>query len=311
MKTIQYDHYGAPGVLRLGERPIPEAGKGQVLVKVKAASVNPMDWKIRRGEMKFMSGSRFPRGLGHDFAGVVEALGADVDRVKVGDEVFGVSAIRQAGAFAEYLAVDEKSLWLKPPSVTFEQAAALTVVGITAWTGLMEKAKLSAGQSVFISGCLGGVGRSAVQLAQLVGARIVGSCSASTREQAVALGVDEVVDYRAFDVTHYRHRFDVVFDAAGALSLRQCGAMLKAGGKSLHIVPTPAKLLGCLLSSRHHLVFGQPNPQSMGGIGKAMEQGKLVAALGQVVPLTEAIPAIVELETTGLPKGKLVIVANT
>ncbi len=308
MKRIQYLRYGGPGELRLDEVKRPEPERGQIRVQVRAAAANPMDWKIRRGEMKALSGFRFPRGLGHDFAGVVEAVGPGVEQLKLGDDVFGVTSIRQAGAFAESVLADEKSVGLKPPSVSFEQAAALAVVGGTAWNALVAKAKLRAGQSVFITGCLGGVGRSAVQIASMCGASIVGSCSASRREEALALGVGELVDYRAFDIASYRHRFDVVFDTAGALSLSQCGAMLKRSGMSLHIVPTPAKLIGCLLPSRHHLVFGNPTPQSLAGIAEAAEQGKLVPAIGRIVPLSEAISAVVELERTGSPKGKLVIV---
>lgn len=307
MKRVQYLHFGAPDELRLDEVKTPDAGKGQIRVQVRAAAANPMDWKIRRGEMKAISGSRFPRGLGHDFAGVVEAIGPGVKRLKVGDEVFGVVSIRQAGAFAECVVADEKNVGLKPPSVSFEQAAALTIVGLTAWNALVAKARLRAGQSVFITGCLGGVGRSAVQLARMNGANIVGSCSASGREEALALGVSEVVDYRAFNVASYRNRFDVVFDTAGALSLSQCGAMLKRGGMSLHIVPTFAKMIGCLLPSRHHLVFGNPTPQCMAGIAEAAERGQLVPTIGRIAPLSEAISALTELERKGVPKGKLVI----
>ena len=308
MKRVQYSRYGAPEELRLGEVARPDPGPGQIRVQVRAASANPMDWKIRRGEMKALSGFRFPRGLGHDFAGVVDAVGPGVARPKVGDEVFGVVSIPQAGAFAEYVVADEKNVGLKPSSLSFEQAAALTIVSLTAWNALVGKARLSAGQSVFISGCLGGVGRSAMQIARMRGAEVAGSCSASGREEALALGAGEVVDYRAFDVAPYRHRFDVVFDAAGVLSLSQCGAMLKRRGMSLHIVPTPAKLIGCLLPSRHHLVFGNPTPQSLAGVAEAAERGKLVPAIGRIAPLSEAISAIVELERTGFPKGKLVIV---
>ena len=241
---------------------------------------------------------------------MVEAVGPGVKRLKLGDEVFGVTSIRQAGAFAEYVVADEKNAALKPPSISFEQAAALTVVSVTAWNALVAKAKLRAGQSVFITGCLGGVGRSAVQIARMLGADVAGSCGASGREEALALGVGEVVDYRAFDLASYRHRFDVVFDTAGTLSLSQCSAMLKRRGLSLHIVPTPAKMIGCLLPSRHHLVFGNPTPECMAGIAEAAEQGKLVPAIGRIVPLSEAISAVVELEKTGSPKGKLVIVAT-
>ncbi len=308
MKRVQYLRYGGPGELRLDEVQRPEPERGEIRVHVRAAAANPMDWKIRRGEMKALSGFRFPRGLGHDFAGVVEAVGPGVEQFKLGDDVFGVTSIRQAGAFAESIVADEKNVGLKPPSISFEQAAALTVVGGTAWNALVAKARLTAGQSIFIAGCLGGVGRAAVQIARMRGANVVGSCSASGREDALALGVSEAVDYRAFDIAPYRHRFDVVFDTAGALSLSQCGAMLKRRGMSLHIVPTPAKLIGCLLPSRHHLVFGNPTLQSLAGIAEAAERGQLVPAIGRIVPLSEAIPAVVELERTGSPKGKLVIV---
>ncbi len=308
MKSVQYSRYGAPAELRLDEVAPPDAGPGQVRVQVRAAAANPMDWKIRRGEMKAISGFRFPRGLGHDFAGVVEAVGPGVKRLKVGDEVFGVTSIRQAGAFAEYVVADEKNVAPKPPNISFENAAALTIVSLTAWNALVTKARLSAGQSVFISGCLGGVGRSAVQIARMRGANVVGSCSASGREEALALGVSEVVDYRAFDMASYRRRFDVVFDTASALSLSQCGAMLKRRGMSLHIVPTAAKLIGCLLPSRHHLVFGNPTPQAMAGIAEAFARVQLVPSIGRIVPLSQAIQAVAELERTGLPKGKLVIV---
>ncbi len=221
MKRVQYLHYGGPAELRLDEVKQPEPGRGRIRVQVRAAAANPMDWKIRRGEMRVLSGFRFPRGLGHDFAGVVEAVGPGVKRLDVGDEVFGVTSIRQAGAFAEYVVADEKNAWLKPPPISFEQAAASTLVSVTAWNALVAKARLRAGQSVFITGCLGGVGRSAVQTARMRGANVVGSCSASGREEVLTLGVGEVVDYRAFDIAPYRHRFDVVFDTAGA---RRCAS---------------------------------------------------------------------------------------
>ena len=139
MKRIQYLRYGGPDELMLAEAPAPEPGRGQVRVRVRAASVNPMDWKIRRGEMRALSGFRFPRGLGHDFAGVVDAVGPGEVRLRAGDEVFGVTSIPKAGAFADYVVADEKNVGLKPRYVSFEQAAAMTIVGLTAWNALAAR----------------------------------------------------------------------------------------------------------------------------------------------------------------------------
>ena len=130
-----------------------------------------MDWKIRKGEMKMMTGRKFPRGLGHDFAGVVEAVGPNVTRFKVGDEVFGAPGLKESGTFAEALVTEEKTVFLKPQSLSFEEAAALPIVSATAWNALVDKAKLQAGQRVFITGCLGGVGRVAAQIARMRGAK--------------------------------------------------------------------------------------------------------------------------------------------
>jgi NADPH:quinone reductase-like Zn-dependent oxidoreductase len=181
-------------------------------------------------------------------------------------------------------------------------------VSATAWTALIDKAKLQAGQRVFITGCLGGVGRIAAQIARMRGAEIAGSCGASRRDEALALGVREVVDYRAFNANAYRGRFDVVFDTQGALSLSECGAMLKRGGVALHIVPTPLKMIRSMFSAGHQTVFGRVTPQSLQGIAVAVEQGKLAPTIGRTVPLSKAIPAIIELEKTGLPPGKLVVI---
>ena len=308
MKRIQYHRYGGPEELRMEEVALPEPGRGQIRVRIKAAAANPMDWKIRNGELKTMTGRRFPRGLGHDFAGVVEAVGLKVTRFKVGDEVFGATGLKESGTFAEALVAEEKTVFLKPRSLLFEEAAALPIVSAMAWIALIDKAKLRAGQRVFITGCLGGVGRVAAQIARMRDAEIAGSCAASRLDEALALGVREVVDYRSFNANEYRGRFDAVFDTHGALSLSQCGAMLKRGGVALHIVPTPLKMIWSMLSSRHQTVFAQLTPQSMDGIVEAAEQGKLAPTIGRTVPLSEAIPAIIELEKTSLPRGKLMII---
>ena len=139
MKRIQYHRYGGPEVLRLEEFALAAPGRGQIRVRIRAAAANPMDWKIRSGEMKMMTGRKFPRGLGHDFAGVVEAVGPNVTRFKVGDEVFGATGLKESGTFAEALVTEEKTVFLKPQSLSFEEAAALPIVSAAAWTALVGK----------------------------------------------------------------------------------------------------------------------------------------------------------------------------
>ena len=310
MQRIQYHRYGGPEEMCLDEAPIPEPGRGEVRVRIRAASANPADWAVRVGYLKFVSGHQFPRGMGHDFAGVVDAVGPHVSGLKVGDEVFGISGIRAAGAFAEHLVIAEKNAYRKPPSLSFEVAAALPMASVTAWSAIVDRANIGAGQSIFIAGCLGGLGRAAVQIARLRGANVAGNCSAEGRAEALALGVSEVADYRGFDPAAYRGRFDAVFDTGGALTPAECRSMLKPGGVAVLAALTPRTLLTSLLSSQIKLASGNPNPSRMSGIADAAEHGRLVPKIARMVSLTDAIPALTELETTGLPKGKLVIVPS-
>ena len=156
----------------------PTPGKGEVRVHIRAAAVNALDWKIRNGDMKIMTGRRFPRGLGHDFAGIVDVVGDGVSDYLVGDEVFGTASIKAAGAFADLVVVPTKLIAKKPAGVSFEQAAAIGIIGMTASQALITNGKLSAGQSVFINGCLGGVGRIATQIATNLDTTVAGSCRA-------------------------------------------------------------------------------------------------------------------------------------
>jgi len=307
LQRVQYHQYGGPEVLKVEGFTLPEPAPGQVRVKVMAAAANPMDWKIRKGEMKFLTGSKFPRGLGHDFAGIIDAVGTDVTRLKVGDEVFGATGIKESGTFAEAALCDQKTTFIKPRAINFEEAASLPIVTATAWTALVEKAKLRAGQRVLITGCLGGVGHVSVQLALMRGATVVGSSSASRRDESLALGVSEAVDYRAFDASKYKNSFDVIFDTHGSLSISQCNEMLRHGGVVLHIVPTPLKMIYSVLFPRHKVIFAHLTPESMVAVSAAIEQGKITPQIGKVVPLSDAISAIIDFEKNGLSGGKLVI----
>jgi NADPH:quinone reductase-like Zn-dependent oxidoreductase len=230
-----------------------------------------------------------------------------VTRVHVGDEVFGIQGIRAAGAFAEYLVTPEKNAFPKPAALSFEQAAALPMASVTAWSAVVDKARVKPGQSVFITGCLGGVGRAAAQIALMRGARVCGSCSASGLEEARELGLSTAFDYRTFDPAGSPHQFDAVIDPAVALSVGQCRAMLTRGGRAVHVDFPLAKLAAILTSPRHSLAQGTPSPAHMNGITDAAQRGKLAAKIARTAPLADAVEAITELETKGTPKGKLVI----
>jgi NADPH:quinone reductase-like Zn-dependent oxidoreductase len=308
MKRIQYHRYGGLGELRLEEFELPQLGPHQVRVQVKAAGLNPMDLGIPTGRIKTLTGSKFPRGLGHDFAGVVLDVGAQVTQFKIGDKVFGGTGLKEAGCFSEQVIANDKDVWIKPSALSFEEAGSMCIVSFTAWTGLVTKAKLKAGQSVFIAGGLGGVGRAATQIALLRGAAVVVSCGASRRDEALAMGVAEAVDYVNFDAGKYRGRFDVVFDTHASLSEQECEVMLKQGGVAVHLDFSFSKMLRYMFSRRHIMIVAKRTPEAVSGILEAAQQGKLAPAVGNKVPLSQAIQAILEFQKTGLPRGKLVVV---
>jgi NADPH:quinone reductase-like Zn-dependent oxidoreductase len=309
-RRIQYHQYGGPEVLRLEEFEPARPGPGEVLVRVKAAAANPMDWKIRGGEMKIMTGRKFPRGLGHDFAGVVAAVGEGVTRLGVGDEVLGGAGIKAAGAFAELVVAEAKAVVRKPANLSWEQAAALPIVGLTAFQAIVGKGGLRAGQAVFIHGCLGGVGRSAAQLAVARGVCAAGSCRAAAAHEARDLGIDPVVEFD-FDAAKLAGSFDLVFDTAGTLPVKAARALLRPGGRILDINPTPAKFARSVLPGRYHLLIAKVGFADLETVAQAAADGVLRPPIARTVPLGASIAALTELETRRTPKGgKLVITTD-
>jgi NADPH:quinone reductase-like Zn-dependent oxidoreductase len=309
MKRIQYHQYGGPEVLRFEDFEPRRPGHGEVLVRVKAAAANAMDWKIRRGEMKIMTGRKFPRGVGHDFAGVVAAVGDGVTRLGVGDEVLGGATLKAAGAFAEMVVADEKAVVKKPANLSWEEAAALPVVGLTAFQAMVSTSKVHAGQAVFIHGCLGGVGRSAAQLALAHGASVGGSCRGSAMHEARDLGVTPIVDFD-FDATKLAGRFDVVFDTPGTLPIRTAQALLKPGGRILDITPTPAKFVRSILPGPFRVLMGRPVAADLDAVAQAAGKGTLRVPVARAVPLDKAIAALIELELNHTPKGGKLVITN-
>lgn len=307
MRRIQYHQYGGPDVMRLEDFDPAGPGPGEVLVRVRAAAANPMDWGIRGGAMKMVTGRKFPRALGHDFAGVVEAVGAGVTRLAVGDEVLGGASIKASGAFAEMVLAAEKGVVRKPAELSFEEAAAIPTVGLSAFQALTKKGELRPGHAVFINGCLGGVGRAAAQLALARGASVGGSCRATAMQDARDLGIDPTVAF-GFDPEPLGGRFDIVLDTAHTLSDRAAKRLLKPGGRIVGLHPTPATLAKAALPGPYRVLVAQVSTEDLEEVARAAGRGVLRVPIARTVPLTEAIEALTELEREGTPKGgKLVV----
>jgi NADPH:quinone reductase-like Zn-dependent oxidoreductase len=310
MKRIQYHQYGGPEVMRFEDFEPARPGAGEVLVRVRAAAANPYDWKVRNGEMKIMTGRNFPRGLGYDFAGVVEAVGKGVTRLRVGDDVLGAAQIKASGAFAEIVVADEKGVAKKPAELSFEQAAAIPTVGVAALQALVNQGKLQAGQAVFVHGCLGGVGRAAVQIAFARGASVAGSCRPSAMHDARDLGVAPIVEFDSIPTT-LKGKFDIVFDTVGTLAPKTARMLLKSGGRIVDIVPSAGKFVRSFLPGPYQVLIAQHNAKDLDELAQACAQGTLRLPIAATVPLKGAIAALTELERNNTPKGGKLIMTTT
>src|SRR5271166_2401169 len=231
MKAIVYHNYGTPDVLQCEEIGKPTVGDDEVLIRVRAASVNPLDWHFMRGTpypLRIMTGLRKPKNkrLGVDVAGQVEAVGRNVTSFKPGDEVFGSCR----GAFAEYACTSGSALVIKPDNVTFEQAASAPVAVYTALQGLRDKGKIQPGQKILINGAAGGVGTYAVQIAKSFGTEVTGVCSTRNLEMVRSIGADHVIDYSQEDFTASGKRYDILLDLVGNHSLLSCRRILTQKG---------------------------------------------------------------------------------
>lgn len=239
MQAFTVDRYGKKNALRLADMPTPELRDDEVLVQVHAAGVNLLDSKIRSGEFKLILPYRLPLVLGHDVAGVVTRVGSRVRQFKVGDEVYSRPDDFRIGTFAEFVAVKEASLALKPKNLTMEEAASIPLVALTAWQALIEKAKLKKGQNVFIQAGSGGVGTFAIQLAKHLGATVATTTGTSNVAWVKSLGADVVIDYKKGDFEKVLHGYDVVLNSQDGETLKKSLGVLKSGGKLISISGPP------------------------------------------------------------------------
>ncbi|SDQ98341.1 NADPH:quinone reductase [Chryseobacterium soldanellicola] len=260
MKAIAYQQFGTTEVLQMLEQPKPAITSDQVLVKIKAFSINPMDWKIRKGEMKLMSGSRFPKNTGADFAGIIEKTGSSATGHSVGDKVFGVvKNLMKEGASAEYVAVPASLIWKKPEALSFAQAASLPVVGTAAVTAVEKMGKVNPESRILINGATGGFGMILLQLLKQRGAHITAVTSTKGAEYAKKWEAAEVIDYTKGHMLSQKNTYDIVVDLSGKMGYTTAKKMMKP--KSIFINPTPQPveiplaLLANLFTSKKHIVL--------------------------------------------------------
>jgi NADPH:quinone reductase-like Zn-dependent oxidoreductase len=317
MKAMVYTKFGSPDVLRLQEVEKPAPKDHELLIRVRAASANPYEWRHLRADpffIRFMGGGLFRpkhRILGADIAGQVEAVGREARQFKPGDDVFGDGSY---GGYAEYVCVDEKKVALKPASLSFEEAAAVPMAGLTALQGLRDKGRIRAGQKVLINGASGGVGTFAVQIARSFGAEVTGVCSAGKMDLVRSLGADHVVDYKREDVTTAGERYDLIFDVAAFRSVKKYRRILAAGGIYVVAGGSMARILQVMLLSMtgaKNMTFlaARVSQEDLRTLSDLLSAGKVKSVIDRCYPLEETAKAIRYLED-GHARGKIVITVS-
>ncbi len=329
MKAARIHEYGPPDVFQIDDIPVPEVGPTDVLIQVHAASVNPIDWKIRSGVQRGIIRYKLPHVLGLDLSGVVSAVGGKVSKFAVGDEVYSSPNFKRDGTYAEFTAIDESELAHKPANLSHQEAATIPLVGLTAYQCLVTKAKLQPNERVLILAGSGGVGSFAIQLAKSLGAEVSATCSGRNVELVTSLGADHVIDYTKETVHERPKDFDVVMDNLGGSERNNIRNVLKRGGRlptivggipnetkrfgpNLGSMVAIVKLAGFIISTRLirgqkvHYVLRKANSQHLAEITRLIEEQKIRAVVDKVFPLDDVAEAH-RYSETGRARGKIVI----
>ena len=330
MKAFVVERYGSNEGVRLADVPEPVPAAGEVLVRIHAASINPIDFKTREGKVKAILPYRLPFRFGSDLAGVVEGVGPGVTAFKAGDEVYGRASKMRIGSFAEAIAISEADIAPKPASLDMQAAASVPLAALTAWQSFVERAKLRPGQKVLIHAGSGGVGTFAIQIASHLGALVATTTSTANVDWVKALGADLVIDYRKQDFTELLGDYDVVLDTLGGEALRRSVGVLRPGGRIISISGPPdpafAKEFGAgfvlsvamrlmsmgirRLCRRHgveyQFFFMRPSGTQLRELGALIDAGKLRPVVDRVFPFAETKAAL-DYVQTGRAKGKVVI----
>jgi NADPH:quinone reductase-like Zn-dependent oxidoreductase len=305
MKAVQIHRYGGPEELIYEDASTPDIQPDDVLIRVKATSINPVDWKVREGARKDPN-RRFPIILGWDVSGIIEKVGGEVKDFKVGDEVYGRPDTTRNGTYAEYVAVRAAEIALKPISLNHNGAAAIPLAGLTAWQGIFDHGKLQAGQKILIHGASGGVGTLAVQLARWRGAYVIGTASAENADFLRELGADEVIDYTSERFEDKLHDIDVVFDTIGGDVQTNSLQVLKPGGILVSTVGIKDEKAVKDKGLQGVAYMARSLPDQLRQMAQLIDEGKLKPIISRTLPLSGAAEAQKESEQ-GHTKGKIVL----
>ncbi|KGR83133.1 NADP-dependent oxidoreductase [Lysinibacillus boronitolerans] len=329
MKAMVIDQYGkAP--MRLAEVPTPEINEYEVLAEIHAASINPIDFKIRDGKVKLLIQYKMPLILGNDFSGVVVKVGEKVTRFKVGDEIYARPRKSKIGTFAEYISIHEDDIALKPKNLSFEEAASIPLVGLTSYQALHDIMQLQKGQKILIHAGSGGVGTFAIQLAKAMGATVATTASEAGADLVTSLGADKVINYKKENFEAILKNYDAVFDTLGGKTLEKSFEIIKEGGKIVSVSGRPnarfAKEYGAgffktllfsaashkltALEKKHHaqysFLFMKPSGEQLRIIADLIESGKIKPIIDRTFSFEEAQKAM-EYAESGRAKGKIIV----
>jgi NADPH:quinone reductase-like Zn-dependent oxidoreductase len=311
MKAAIINHYGTPEVLQIKEVEKPQIEPDQMLVKVHASSVNPIDWKIRKGLLKNRSGDKFPMLLGYDLSGEVIEVGDRIYEFHPGDLIYARLDQSTGGAYAEYAAVSKRVAAAKPNNMTHEEAATVPLAGMTALQALQNEGNIQAGHKVLINGASGGVGIFAVQIAKAFKTEVTAVCSGSNVEMVQSLGADRVIDYKQQDFTEDNVKYDIVFDVVGNRKPSECKSVLTPDGVYITTQPTPEDKLDewkqkLMPNQKAEVIMLQSNSQDLVYLTREIEAGKIKTVIDRTYPLSEIADAHAYSETEHA-SGKIAI----
>ncbi|HFR4144082.1 NADP-dependent oxidoreductase [Bacillus cereus] len=329
MKAMIIDRYGKVP-MRMAEVPTPEINEYEVLAEIHAASINPIDFKIRDGKVKMLLKYEMPLILGNDFSGVITKVGSKVNRFKVGDEIYARPRKNKIGTFAEYIAIHEDDIALKPKNLSFEEAASIPLVGLTSYQALHDIMQLQKGQKILIHAGSGGVGTFAIQLAKIMGATVTTTASEAGANLVTSLGADEIINYKTEKFEDILKNYDAVFDTIGGATLEKSFNIIKSGGNIVSVSGMPNARFGkefgsgffktllfslaskklTALEKKHNaqysFLFMKPSGDQLRTIANYIEAGEIKPVIDRVFPFEDAQKAM-EYSEAGRAKGKIIV----